>query len=184
MYIVNPPGEAVVEMAAQDAPFDIEPLFRAQFQRVARIIARVVRDHARAEEIAVEVFLKLWRNPKVQAERVEPWLYRVALRAALDDLRQRSRRARYERLLAWVRPKPAPATPEEILSASEEQHRVVLVLSAISPRQAKFLLLRSHGFSYDEVACILKLNPASIGALLSRAQSAFRKEYLKRYGHE
>jgi thiol-disulfide isomerase/thioredoxin len=42
MYIVNPPGEAVAEMARQDAPFDIEPLFRAQFPRVARVIARLV----------------------------------------------------------------------------------------------------------------------------------------------
>jgi RNA polymerase sigma-70 factor (ECF subfamily) len=46
------------------------------------------------------------------------------------------------------------------------------------------LLLRSHGFSYGELASILDLNSASVGTLLSRAQQAFRKEYVKRYGGE
>jgi RNA polymerase sigma-70 factor (ECF subfamily) len=46
------------------------------------------------------------------------------------------------------------------------------------------LLLRSNGLSYEEVANALELNPASVGTLLSRAQQAFRKEYIKRYGEQ
>jgi RNA polymerase sigma-70 factor (ECF subfamily) len=83
-----------------------------------------------------------------------------------------------------VRAKRAPVTPEELHLATEEQDRVRFVLSIIEPRQAAFLLLRSQGFSYDEVASTLNLNPASVGTLLSRAQQAFRKEYIKRYGQE
>jgi RNA polymerase sigma-70 factor, ECF subfamily len=184
MYIVNPSSEVVVDMSASVAPFDLEALFRSQYGRVARIIARVVRDPARAEDLAVEVFLKLWRNPKAHGEKVEGWLYRVALRAGLDELRRQTRRARYEGLLGLVRAKRAPVTPEELHLATEEQDRVRFVLSIIEPRQAEFLLLRSQGFSYDEVASTLNLNPASVGTLLSRAQQAFRKEYIKRYGQE
>ncbi len=184
MYIVNPSSEVVVDMRASVSPFDLEALFRSQYGRVARIIARVVRDPARAEDLAVEVFLKLWRNPKAGGEKVEGWLYRVALRAGLDELRRQTRRARYEGLLGLVRAKRAPVTPEELHLATEEQDRVRFVLSIIEPRQAAFLLLRSQGFSYDEVASTLNLNPASVGTLLSRAQQAFRKEYIKRYGQE
>ncbi len=75
-------------------------------------------------------------------------------------------------------------TPEEIHAANEEQANVRLVLSAIAARQSELLLLRSHGLTYDEVASALDLNPASVGTLLSRAQHAFRKEYIKRYGRE
>ena len=57
-----------------------------------------------------------------------------------------------------------------------------MVLSAIARRQAQLLVLRSDGFSYDELASTLDLNPASVGTLLARAQQAFRKEYIKRYG--
>lgn len=178
---MNATGEAVAEGEAVEARFDLEAIFRAQYERIARVIARVVRDPARAEELAVEVFLKLWRNQQAQGEKSEGWLYRAAVRMGLDELGRQTRRSRHERLLGFVRGAP---TPEEILAATEEQDRVRLVLSVIQTRQAELLLLRSQGLSYEDVASALDLNPASIGTLISRAQQAFRKEYIKRYGEE
>jgi RNA polymerase sigma-70 factor (ECF subfamily) len=168
-------------MKAIDTAFDFEATFRAQYERVARVIARVVQDPARAEELAVEVFLKLWRNPRAHGENAEGWLYRTAVREGLDELRRRTRRSRYERLLGWAKQAP---TPEQVRESNEEQQNVRLVLAAIDPRRAELLLLRSHGLSYDELASALDLNPVSIGTLLSRAQHAFRKEYVKRYGQQ
>ncbi len=162
-------------------PFDFEATFRAQYGRIARVIARVVADHARAEELAVEVFLKLWRNPRAQEGNVEGWLYRAAVRMGLDELRRRTRRVRYERLFGMARSVP---TPEDVRGASEQRLKIRLTLAAIEPRQAELLLLRGHGLSYEELASALDLNPGSVGTLLSRAQQAFRKEYGKRYGEE
>ena len=175
---VNARSETVEDTSVIET-FDFEATFRAQYERVARVIARVVHDPARAEELAVEVFLKLWRNPQAQGEKCEGWLYRVAVRRGLDELRRRTRRSRYERLRAFFSRVP---TPEDVRAATEDRERVRLVLSAIAPRQAELLLLRSHGLSYDELASALELNAVSIGTLLRRAQEAFRKEYLKRYG--
>jgi RNA polymerase sigma-70 factor (ECF subfamily) len=174
-------SELVDGMTAGEAPFDFEATFRAQYARIARVIARVVRDPARSEELAVEVFLKLWRSPSAQGDKAEGWLYRVAVRKALDELRRQTRRARYERLFGFG---AKVANPEEIHAASEGQQRVRLVLALIDRRQAELLLLRGHDLSYDELAAALGLNPASIGTLLSRAQQAFRKEYVRRYGQE
>jgi RNA polymerase sigma-70 factor, ECF subfamily len=166
-------------MKTNETAFDLEAIFRAQDERVARVIARVVRDPARAEELAVDVFLKLGRNPRAQGQNVEGWLYRVAVRMGLDELRRQTRRARYESFIGYIRASP---TPEEIHASSEEQERVRLVLGAMEPRRAELLVLRSHGLSYAEVASVLDMNPASVGTLLIRAQQAFRKEYIKRYG--
>ena len=180
-YIVNAPSEFAGGMEAGDQAFDFEATFRAQYEHVARVIARVVKDRARAEELAVEVFLKFWRSPRAHGEKAEGWLYRTAVRKGLDELRHRSRRSHYERVLGLGRKVP---TPEDVRTAAEEQERVRQVLAVIESRQAELLVLRSHGLSYDEVAAALELNPASIGTLLSRAQDAFRKEYIKRYGTE
>ena len=184
MYTVSTSSEAVADSNASETHLDIETLFRAHYGRVARIIARAVRDRARSEELAVEVFLKLWRNHEVQSENVEGWLYRVAVRAGLDELRRQRRRGHYERMLAWVQTRPPAATPEDIHSVSQKQDKVRSVLSILKPRQAQFLLLRSHDFTYQEVASVLNVNPASIGTLVSRAEESFRKEYIKRYGNE
>jgi len=172
--IVNAPSEVV-----EDAAFDFEATFRAQYEHVARVIVRVVKDPARAEELAVEVFLKFWRTARAQGENAEGWLYRTAVRKGLDELRHRTRRTRYEQMLGFGKPVP---TPEDVRSAAEEQARVRLVLAVLQPRQAELLVLKSHGLSYDELAEVLELNPASVGTLLSRSQDAFRKEYIKRYG--
>src|SRR5947208_1608035 len=162
MSIVDTTTGAIADMNTRDAPFDIEIAFRVHYGRVTRVIARVVSDPGRAEELAVEVFLKLWRNQGAQGEKLEGWLYRTSIRMGLDELRRRTRRARYEALLGVFVMSSAPATPEEIHRAGEEQEKVRLTLALIEPRQAEFLLLRSSGFSYEEVASILKLNPSSV----------------------
>ena len=188
---MNVPTDVVDQLKTGRAPFDFEATFRSQYERIARVIARVVKDRARAEELAVEVFLKLWRNPRARGggnltnltnlTNVEGWLYRAAVREGLDELRRRTRRTHYERLLGLGRRVP---TPEDVRGAAEQQRKIRLVLAAVEPRQAELLVLRSHGLSYEELASALDLNPASIGTLLSRAQQAFRKEYGKRYGKE
>jgi RNA polymerase sigma-70 factor (ECF subfamily) len=168
-------------MSSNEAQADLETIFAAQYERVARVIAKVIRDPARAEELAVEVFLKWSRNASAQGPGAEGWLYRTAVRTGLDELRRQSRRARYESLVSFGR---APRTPEEIRFAREEHDRVRLVLGNLRQRQAELLLLRSDGLSYEELASALSLNPASVGTLLSRAQEAFKREYIKSYGHE
>ena len=184
MSIVSATNEAIADMNTSGAPFDIEMAFRTNYGRVTRVIRRVVGDPGRAEELAVEVFLKLWRDQKAQGESMDGWLYRTAVRKGLDELRKRTRRTRYEGLLSVFVMNSPPATPEELRSVKEEQEKVRLILALIEPRQAEFLVLRSNGFSYEEVASILRLNPTSVGTLLGRAQQAFRKEYIKRYGQE
>lgn len=166
-------------LAVAEAPFDFEVVFRAQYARICRVILRVVHDPSRAEELAVEVFLELWRNTGAHGPRVGGWLYRVAVRKALDELRRRTRKERCERLIGFTK---RVSNPEEIHAAAEAEQRVRIVLSALARRQAEILILRSQGLSYDELASVLALNLSSIGTHLGRAQEAFRKEYIKRYG--
>lgn len=158
---------------------DLEHIFRGNYARVVRVIARVVKDRARAEELAVEVFLRLWKRRLAADANVDGWLNRTAARMGIDELRRRSRRERYERLSRALR----VANPEEIRAAGEEKERVRRVLARMNRAQAELLVLRGEGLSYAELAAALELNPASVGKLLSRAQAAFRKEYTRRYGN-
>jgi RNA polymerase sigma-70 factor, ECF subfamily len=141
----------------------------------------VVGDPVRAEDLAVEAFWKLWRNPRAQGEKAGGWLYRTAIRMALNELRRNARRSRYESLSGVA---GGFLTPEEAHAAAEEREHVRPVLAALDGRQAELLLLRSSGISYDEVATAADMNPGSVGTMLSRAQMAFRKEYLKQYGQQ
>jgi RNA polymerase sigma-70 factor (ECF subfamily) len=163
-----------------DASERLNQMFRAHYARIARVIGRVIRDQARAEELAVDVFLKWWRTPSAHGDRAEGWLVRAAVRLALDELRRVHRRHRLDYVLHLMR--LAPPTPEELFDTRSDQERARAVLAAMSRRHAALLVLRSEGLSYQELAAGLKLNPSYVGSLLARAQMAFRAKYEKRYG--
>jgi RNA polymerase sigma-70 factor (ECF subfamily) len=176
---VNAPSGAIDPVEIQVDSFDFEAFFHAHYERIARVIARVVGDHGRAEDLAAEALWKLWRTPQVHGESAGGWLYRTAVRMGLNELRSGRRRLRYEAL------SDAPAncmTPEEAHAAAEERGQVRQVLAVLRERQAELLILRASGLSYEELAAALGLNPASVGTLIGRAQQAFRKEYVKLYG--
>jgi RNA polymerase sigma-70 factor, ECF subfamily len=176
---VNALGNIAGGMRVREGAVEFEEVFQLHYERIAFAVARIVRDPARAEELAVEVFWTLWKHPQVLGDGVGGWLYRSAVRSALYELRREARRARCMRLLPFV---AGPRTPEQTHATAEQQRNVRAVLSAMSTRQAELLLLRGNDLSYQQMASALGLNPASVGTLLSRAQQAFRKEYLKRYG--
>ena len=166
---------------ASDRKSSFESFFRSNYQRIARAIARLTGDPAGAEDLAVEAFWRLWCTPQAQGEKAGGWVYRTALRLGLSELRRKARRHHYERQSGLGR---SSLTPEEAHALEEQREQVRQVLAALDPRQSEVLLLRSSGLSYDEVAAALDVNPVSVGAMISRAQQAFRKEFVKRYGHE
>ena len=156
--------------------FDFDAFFHAHYERTARVIARLLGDHGRAEDLAAEAFWKLWRTPQAHGESAGGWLYRTAVRMGLNELRSRQRRLRYEALSSAP---PNSPTPEEVHAAAQEREQVRQILAVLR----ELLILRSSGLGYGELAAALGLNPASVGTLLGRAQQAFRKEYLKQYGY-
>jgi RNA polymerase sigma-70 factor (ECF subfamily) len=156
-----------------------DELFTANYTALTRLVYRVVGDIGWAEELAAEAFWKLHRNPPASDDNLPGWLYRTGLRLALDNLKKRKRRAHYE---AQVPVPEALQSPEDALEQLEQQVRVRRVLAVLKPEQAALLVLRSEGYSLNEIASILFFHPSSVGTLLARADVAFRKEYVNRYG--
>jgi RNA polymerase sigma-70 factor (ECF subfamily) len=177
---VDAHGDALALAAACDGDAEFDAAFAAHYARIARVIARVVRDRGRAEELAVDVFVKWWRHAEARGEGAPGWLYRAAVRIGVDELRREARRVRYERFFGILR--SDPSTPEDIGAADDDRRRVRSVLARLRRRDAALLLLRADGLTYGELAAALRLNPSSIGTLISRAQRAFRREYETRYG--
>ena len=167
--------------ALNTATPSFDALFQANYLPLTRLIYRVLGDTAAAEELAAEALWKLHRSPPASNQNLPGWLYRTSLRLAFDALKKQKRRARYEAHA----PVPAPAqTPEQALTRQQHQSRVRQVLATLNPTQSSLLILRSEGHTLAEIAAILALNPNSVGTLLSRADAAFRKEYVNRYGEQ
>lgn len=158
---------------------NLDELFASHYIPLTRVICRIVGDTAAAEELAAEAFWKLHRNPPASEHNLAGWLYRTGLRLALDNLKKRRRRSHYEALAPVAE---AMQNPEEALEQREQKFRVRQVLLALKPEHSALIVLRGEGNSLAEIASLLHLNPGSVGTLLARADIAFRKEHVTRYG--
>jgi len=152
-----------------------EALFERHYDMVYGVLFRLAGTRAEAEDLAQEVFLKLYMRPLRSAENVAGWLYRVAVNTGYNALRSGHRREQREQ--AAARDQEHPPTPETEVSRVELQREVRVALEKISPRAAKMLLLREMGFSYQELADIVDVAPGSVGKLLARARQSFEKAY-------
>ncbi|MBN1310231.1 MAG: sigma-70 family RNA polymerase sigma factor [Anaerolineae bacterium] len=152
-----------------------EALFQRHYDMVYGVLFRLVGTRQEAEDLAQEVFVKLYQNPLRHSENVAGWLYRVATNTGYNALRASHRR--YQREHKAGRDILPPAIPEEEVTRREVQRQVRAALLKIPERDAKMLVLNQTGFSYQEVAEIIGVAPSSIGTLLARAKRTFLAAY-------
>lgn len=160
--------------------------FLEHYTRLAGVVFRFVGDYSLAEDLTVEAFWRLYRQPYGGGSHFNPggWVYRTATRLAIDHMRAEARRGRYEQeagpsLTAHNGPDPLG----DVLAA-ETRTQVRNALALLKPEQAQLLILRASGFSYRELADFLGLKRETIGTRLIRAEAAFRKQYLKLHGNK
>ncbi len=118
------------DSAAIESSPGFESLFYSHHERITRMIARIIRDPGRAEEVAVEVVWKFWRAPNAHGSMAAGWLHRTAVRMSINELRRQVRATRKE---AFARTADEPPDPERMMVASQEQEHVRVVLAKIRP---------------------------------------------------
>jgi RNA polymerase sigma factor (sigma-70 family) len=164
---------------------EFERFYLEHYSRVVSVLFRLTSSRSEAEELAHEVFWKLYRRQLLpEAEgNVAGWLYRTATNLGIDALRRDARRRDYEHEAARAARQAAPRGGAlEELVRDEQRRKVRQVLARLKPVQAQALILRAGGFSYHEVAAALGVKRVSVGTLLVRAEQAFRKHYRAAHG--
>jgi RNA polymerase sigma-70 factor, ECF subfamily len=162
-----------------------ESAFRTLFEKHGRAMVafcnHFVRDGARAEELAQDVFLKVHRSAAryQPTARFKTWLYRIASNHCLNELRRGEYGARRDGEREGGEPTdpdslqgPA-ATPEETALASALGSAVQALLARLPDKQrAAFVLARLEGLAYDEVADVLETTVPAVKSLVHRATVA------------
>lgn len=150
-------------------------LFAQHYAGVVRFAARFVGSRARAEEVAQDVFLQLFRTRDryLPRARFKTWLYRMAANACLTDLRKPDHRRRVDDPEAAERLPSDPdrdASGERALLGREAVDKMRHAVEALPPQQrAALLLARAEGLSYEEVAETLSLSVSAVKSLIHRA---------------
>ena len=162
---------------------DFEAIFHEHWPRVFGVLCRLTDDPDEAQDLALEVFCRLYQQPPAQnnnAQSIGGWLYRVATNLGYNALRAWKRRARYEQQAGVQALESENASdPAEAAERRIERQHVRHTLAQMKSRSAQLLILRHSGLSYAEIAAALKLSSSSVGTLLARAEQEFEHLYQK-----
>lgn len=174
------PGAFPQPAATTDGEALFEELFLAHYDRVFRLLYSIVGSRQEAEDLAQETFLKLHKH-RFDAGRqhnVPAWLFKVATNLAYNTLRGEKRREQRQESAgqAMLRSGSAP-DPAQVALREAERATVRRVLAGLPERQARLLLLRHAGLSYQELADALDVAPSSVGTMLARAHAAFEAAF-------
>jgi RNA polymerase sigma-70 factor, ECF subfamily len=160
----------MVEAVEAEQTQAFEDFFDAQYERLLRVLFLATGDRHEAEDLAQEVFVRVYeRWPRVGAtENPAGYLYRVALNAH----RSRLRRIRVStRKALRLRPEP-PADPQE---AAEDRLSVRRALDTLPAGQREAIVLVEWlGLTDAEAGEVLGLSPGAVRTRLHRARSALR----------
>ena len=172
--------------AGNMAGFDF--LIQKYRKPIIHFMFRMVHNQAIAEELAQEVFLRVYRSRETyRAEaRFSTWLYRIATNLGVNHARD----TRHERSASTVyldepdsetgtTPDVADSTPdiEAKLLRQERLHAIRQHVLALPERQRMAVLMHKYeGMDYKQIGDVLKLSESATKSLLFRAYQTLREK--------
>ncbi len=155
-------------------------IFYEHYPVVRRKLAALVRDESAADDLAQEVFLRLYRNPPDDPAALGAWLHRVLTRIGYDYLDKKARERQLQNKQEQLYDaSESPPSGEEIIISKLDQEDVHIWLNELPERDRQALLLRYSGYSYVEIAGELGVRPPVVGTLLHRATEKLRQNATK-----
>ena len=154
-------------------PMDETEIFEAERPRLLGIASRVLGDHAEAEDVVQQAWLRLDRTLTRGADEIEnlpAWLTTVTTRLCLDRLRARTPVPMDDDLSDLEDTAPDPA--DDVALADTVGVALQAVIDRLSPRErVAFVLHDSFGFEFGTIAAVLDTTPVAARKLASRARA-------------
>jgi RNA polymerase sigma-70 factor (ECF subfamily) len=153
----------------------IETLFGKHHTEIYAYLLRMLREPELAADLTQDAFIKAYRNYETleKPENARAWLYQIAHRVALDEIRRR----KIIRFFPWTGESPgsAPSAEHMVMEArlSSDMQRA---LARVPERQrAALLLAELHDLTGLELATALGVSHVAARALLTRARESLRQ---------
>ncbi len=168
-----------------DSGFDF--LIQKYRKPIINFMFRMVHNQAVAEELAQEVFLRVYRSRQTyRAEaRFTTWLYRIATNLGVNHARD----TKYERAAQNIyldQPDPETGTTPDVadttasveqdLVRDERMRAIRQHVMALPERQRNAVLMHKYqGLDYKQIGEVLKLSESATKSLLFRAYQTLRE---------
>ena len=165
-----------------------EQLVERHQRLVVGTVGRMLGTNSDAEDIAQQVFVRVWKNVKRYEPRAKftTWLLKITRNLVFNELRRRSRHPAMP-LQSETDEEERPlkdenaTSPDATLLEHELQEAVDAAIAQLPETQRMAVILRRYEeLSYEEIAEALDQSVSAVKSLLFRARTELR-ESLKRY---
>lgn len=160
--------------------------YRDHAARVRASAMRVLKDPGRAEDVAQEVFERLWRNPErydPQRGGLGPYLQLVARSRALDAWRAEGAAARAANRLGTLNIRdhaPEEDQPDAVAERRDMVQRLLGAVRRLPPSQREAILLAHWGgMSSSEIAQRMGVPLGTAKSRLRLAHEKLREEWME-----
>ena len=153
----------------------VESLFANHHTEIYAYLVRMLRDADLAADLTQDAFVKAYKNYDTleKNENARAWLYQIAHRVALDELRRR----KIVRMIPWTGESRGAAPSAERLAMDVRlSGPLERALARIPERQrAALLLAELHDLSGLELAAAMGVSHVAARAILTRARESLRR---------
>ena len=153
----------------------VERLYAAHHAEIYAYLARMLRNDELAADLTQDTFVKAYKafDTLEDPNRARAWLYQIAGRTALDELRRR----KIVRFIPWTgESRGTAASAEELALRTRLSADLERALARIPPRQRQALLLSElYDMTGLELADVLGVTHVAARALLTRARESLRQ---------
>ena len=155
---------------------DFKKLFEKHYASVFRWLTYLLNDAAVAEDLTQETFLKLLHSPPGEQTSISGWLNRVAANLAFNYLRSEKHRRQRETRNKQLERSTVSSAEDGVMEMAGLS-KVGRTLDQLPARERLCLLLKTSGFSYEEIGKIIGVKKSSVGSILARARAKFIEIY-------
>jgi RNA polymerase sigma-70 factor (ECF subfamily) len=170
-------------LVQRDHPPSFGELLQRNRNLVVQYLARVVQNQAIAEELAQDVFIRVYRSRHAYTPtaKFSTWLYRITTNVALNHFRD-ARKYRNnisldvheaDRLRREVRDNELLI--EDRLMRDELAHQIRRAIQSLPAKQRAAVIMHKYQeMDYAQIAVVLGCTPSAVKALMFRAYEALR----------
>ena len=153
--------------------------------KVFATVLNILQDSEDAEDSAQEVFIQVYESIHSfkQQSALSTWIYRIAVRKALDKLRKRKTRTQLAKLLPWWMPDERKSRDNTFYHPgiqAENKQRAAALFKAIDSlperQRIAFTLIKVQNMNYEEAGAIMEQGVKALESLISRAKQNLQKQ--------
>lgn len=167
--------QELMERVSRGDAVAFQILVDSGISRILAVARRMLGDDMEAEDVAQDVFLRLWRQADKWdggRAKVSTWLYRVTVNSCIDRLR-----ARREDTVKELPEVAHQATQVQAMEEEDLQRYMDEALQALPERQRTALVLFHYeDLSMSAVSEIMDASVEAVESLLGRGRRALKKD--------